>query len=207
MSNKIHPYYYSASKRLFDLIFSIILLILSLPLIIITGLLVWASSGCPIVFKQRRAGLNKDPFLIYKFRTMIKNASHLKQKYRQRNQAPEPMFKIFNDPRLTKIGKHLSHLGLDESLQLINVLKGDMSLVGPRPLPIKEAKMLPRSWNFRFKVKPGLFSDWSLNPRRHDSLLIWKQLDQKTVKRAGIISDLQLISKNILKKITILFKS
>lgn len=125
---------------------------------------------------------------------MKPGSDEIKSKYCQYNQAPSPMFKIHNDPRFTKLGRWLSHSGLDELPQLINVIKGDMSLVGPRPLPLKEAEKIPSSWQWRFQVKPGLFSYWSLSTCRHESLEKWKQLERDTVQKGGIVSDLTLIS-------------
>jgi lipopolysaccharide/colanic/teichoic acid biosynthesis glycosyltransferase len=120
---------------------------------------------------------------------MVKNAELLRSKnqkhFAELNYAPAPMFKIKNDPRFLKIGKFLSHSGLDELPQLINILKGQMSLVGPRPLPTNEAQTLKKidpDWYFwRHQVKPGLFSLWVLNNERHKNLEAWRGLEKKTL--------------------------
>jgi lipopolysaccharide/colanic/teichoic acid biosynthesis glycosyltransferase len=136
----------------------------------------------PIFFKQKRMGQNKKSFTMYKFRTMYVGAHRHQKRYKKLNQAPGPMFKIFDDPRFVGIGKFLSRSGLDELPQIINVIKGEMNLVGPRPLPVAEAQKLDKSWDFRYQVKPGIFSEWTASPLRHKNLLLWKELDKLTVE-------------------------
>ncbi len=178
----INPYYQSWRKRVFDLCFSICLLVLLSPLFILVGLTIYVTSGFPIIFKQKRSGLNGKEFVIYKFRTMEKNASITKHKYLKFNEAPLPMFKIHNDPRFVGFGRFFSRSGIDELPQLLNILKNEMSFVGPRPLPVKEANLLPKTWkNFREKVKPGIFSDWSLAEKRHSDIKQWEKLEQATI--------------------------
>ena len=110
----------------------------------IIGLIVKIFSIGPVLFKQNRAGKFKKPFIIYKFRTMVTDAEKLKEAITNLNEADGPVFKIKNDPRYTLIGKFLAHTGLDELPQLINIVKGEMSFVGPRPLPINEANKIPK---------------------------------------------------------------
>jgi lipopolysaccharide/colanic/teichoic acid biosynthesis glycosyltransferase len=187
--NFIHSSFFSYSKRIIDLFITCIILPLYLPFFIVLWLTSLWQIGYPIIFKQKRAGKNGKEFTIYKFRTMVKNAESLRsrnqEKFAKLNYAPKPMFKIENDPRFTKFGKVLSKTGLDELPQIINIIKGDMSLVGPRPLPISEAKELkkidPDWYLWRHQVKPGLFSLWVLDDRRHQSLKIWKQLERDTL--------------------------
>lgn len=193
----IHPYYNSSKKRLFDIIFALIALTFSFPIWMTIIPIIFITTGTPVFFKQKRAGKNKKPFGMYKFRTMNKNAHKEKIKYRHLNQAPEPMFKIFDDPRFVGIGKFLSKTGLDETPQFINILKGEMSFVGPRPLPIDEAKKLPSSWGFRFMVKPGIFSEWTISKNRHESLNKWKILEKKTIKNGTYKYDIRLIIESI----------
>jgi len=167
----------------------IILIIILLPISIITWPFLLWKIGHPIIFKQKRMGQYDKTFTVYKLRTMVKNAESLRSKNHQQlvdlNYAPTPMFKIGNDPRFFGIGKFLSHSGLDELPQLINVLKDQMSLVGPRPLPIAEAKALkkidPDWYLWRHQIKPGLFSLWVLDDNRHKSLQAWKKLEKKTL--------------------------
>jgi lipopolysaccharide/colanic/teichoic acid biosynthesis glycosyltransferase len=205
---KIHPYYYSRTKRVFDLLVSILLLISLSPLILATGLLVFFTAGSPIIFKQKRLGKNGKIFIILKFRTMEKNASLTKYKYSNLNEAPEPMFKIHNDPRFVGLGKFLSKSGFDELPQLINIIKGEMSLVGPRPLPVKEAKALPKNWReFRENVKPGIFSYWALSNSKHKDGKQWEKLELKTVTKGSPTQDLRLIANTIKSQLILTFKN
>jgi lipopolysaccharide/colanic/teichoic acid biosynthesis glycosyltransferase len=201
MATTLHPYYFSQTKRTFDIVLAVVFLSLSLPVWSILIPVVFLTIGKPVFFKQRRAGLHKKAFTMYKFRTMQKNASLTKKTYKYLNQAPEPMFKIFDDPRFVGIGKFLSKTGLDETPQFINILRGEMSFVGPRPLPLSEVRKLHPSWKFRSQVKPGLFSEWTLSEKRHESLNSWKKLDQKTLSHGGIFYDLKLIVKTLFKTI------
>lgn len=187
---KIHPYYFSNNKRIFDALLAVLLLIVLTPLflLIAAGLLITA--GPPILFRQKRTGQNGKTFLLYKFRTMEKNAAMLKHKYQHLNEAPSPMFKIHNDPRFVGIGRLLSRIGLDELPQLWNILKGEMSFVGPRPLPAQEARGLAADWQrWRERVRPGIFSVWAFSKEKHASLEKWKQLEIDTLARGGIQED------------------
>jgi len=182
----INPYYYSWQKRAIDVGLAVILGILLLPLFLIVSLVIVLTSGFPIIFKQKRTGINGSEFTIYKFRTMEKNAGLTKHKYLKYNEAPLPMFKIHNDPRFVGLGRFFSRSGIDELPQLLNILKGEMSFVGPRPLPTKEAKALPKQWKiFREKVRPGIFSDWSLTEKRHADIKRWEKLELETVEKNG----------------------
>jgi lipopolysaccharide/colanic/teichoic acid biosynthesis glycosyltransferase len=138
---------------------------------------------------------------------MVTNAEQLKKKLLHKNQAPLPMFKIFSDPRFIIGGKFLSATGIDELPQLFNVLRGEMSLVGPRPLPLEEAAKLPKSWHFRFLVKPGLFSHWSASQDRHKSLRHWKDLELQTLVEGGPFSDAVLIVQIIITILKTVIKS
>lgn len=197
MPQTVHPYYHSRLKRNFDILLSLVLLVGLSPLLMLIGLGVFITIGQPILFKQKRVGLNKQIFTMFKFRTMKPGAENLRTDYEHLNQAPYPMFKIFTDPRFVGIGKWLSQTGFDEFPQLINILRGEMSFIGPRPLPVNEAKLLKSDWNFRYEVKPGIFSYWTLSPDRHKSLAIWKKLDQKTLAKGGLQFELWLISQMV----------
>lgn len=159
--------------------------------------------GSPIFFTQLRSGKNKKPFAIYKFRTMHKSAEKLRYKLNARNEAPFPMFKMMNDPRFVGIGKWLSQIGFDELPQLVNVLTGDMSLIGPRPLPVAEADLLDQSWDFRYSVRPGIFSEWAADETKHDSLKHWKTIEENMLNRGSLLHDINIIvmiMKMLLKK-------
>ncbi|GIK84384.1 MAG: hypothetical protein BroJett025_10060 [Patescibacteria group bacterium] len=193
----IHRYYHSRSKRILDFFLALSLLTLLSPLIVCLCCSTGIVGGKPVVYKQMRLGKNKKPFILYKIRTMKKGASVLQQKLKDLNEAPYPMFKIANDPRFTRIGKYLSRLGLDEIPQIINIIKGEMSFIGPRPLPIYEASQLDDTWDFRYKVKPGILSTWALSPKRHDSLAEWKKLEISGLQCASIANDIRLIIRSV----------
>ena len=155
--------------------------------------------GSPIFFTQLRSGKNKKPFAIYKFRTMHKSAEKLRYLLNTKNEAPFPMFKMENDPRFVGIGKWLSQIGFDELPQLVNVLTGDMSLIGPRPLPVAEADLLDQSWDFRYSVRPGIFSEWIVDKKRHVSLNEWQRIEKKSLSSASLWLDIFLIWRIICK--------
>lgn len=188
-------------KRAFDLLSSILIISVITPFVIFAyPLLIWLI-GKPIFFRQLRTGKNDRPFTMYKLRSMKKNAQESKKRYIGENEAPAPMFKIFNDPRFIKkaiklpgskktkvlaVGQFLSKSGLDEIPQLLNILKGEMSLIGPRPLPVNEAEAIKRtdpSWyKWRHSVNPGIFSAWAADPEHNLSLKHWKKLEKETLE-------------------------
>ena len=140
---------------------------------------------------------------------MVKDAEKLKVKYKKLNESDGPTFKIDNDPRYTKIGKFLSHTALDEIPQLINIIKGEMSFVGPRPLPIGEAKKISKKYEKRFSVLPGMTSLWVVRGTDHSSFAKWMQLDLEYIKRKNWQYDLQILIKTgrmVVKFITNSFK-
>lgn len=175
-----------------------ILLILSFPFWVIVGILIKLTSNGPIIFKQKRMGKGKIPFTMYKFRTMVENAEYLKAKYLKLNEADGPVFKIRNDPRYTKVGKFLARVALDELPQLINVLKGEMALVGPRPLPLDEARKIPKIYEARFSVLPGMTSLWVIKGGHSLSFEQWMELDLEYIKRRSFFYDLRIFAQTIL---------
>ena len=194
---EIHPYYHSCEKRAFDLIIAVSLLIIIFPCLLLIGLGIFLTSGWPIFYIQKRYGINKKTFKIIKFRTMYVGAEKNQWRYKKNNQAPSPMYKNWEDPRFVGIGRWLSKIGLDELPQLFNIIKGDMSLVGPRPLPVYEAEKLNKNWNFRYKVKPGIFSEWSAVTNKINSLQDWKKLEKETLKIGGIKYEVKIILKTL----------
>lgn len=171
---------------------------------LIISFIIYFSVGSPVFFKQKRLRQKTKTFTIYKFRTMVKNAQLIRKKYQKLNQAPAPMFKIDNDPRFVGIGKFLSRTGLDELPQLINIIKGEMSFVGPRPLPVTEARKLSKAWQFRYQVKPGIFSFWANSPERNQSLSKWKSLEIETLKQGGLRFELSLMVKVVKQQLRVL---
>ena len=197
----IPQYNYSQRKRSFDLVVGSCLLLISFPTLLFFSFVQLLSSGWPIFYSQKRLGRNKKIFTLYKFRTMRIGADLEQKALQKQNIAPLPMFKIVNDPRFTRLGYFLSRTGLDELPQLINVLKNDMSLVGPRPLPVKEGNALSVDWHWRWQVKPGLFSYWVLSDKRYKSLEKWKHLEKQTVQISTTTESLRVIIQ-ILKQQT-----
>ena len=129
---------------------------------------------------------------------MVSGAERLKWRYRHLNEADGSVFKIRNDPRFTKVGKFLAKTGLDELPQFINVLKGDMSLVGPRPLPVNEAKKLTKKQKARTLVRPGITSSWVVEGTHVLSFEKWMQLDREYIRRASIGKDIEILLKTAL---------
>ena len=162
-------------KRSLDILGSILGLVLLSPIFLIVSALIKIESNGPIFFIQKRVGLNGKEFDMYKFRSMVVNAEELKEKLKNKNEMSGPMFKIKNDPRITKVGKFIRKTSIDELPQLVNVLKGDMSLVGPRPsLPNEVNEFKP--WMLRrLDVKPGITCYWQVMGRNKlDIKLIFK---------------------------------
>lgn len=174
-----------------------IILLISLPVIVVVALLIFGLSGLPVFYRQRRTGYHGKSFIMYKFRTMIASAEKIKGEYRSLNEASGPVFKIKNDPRFTGIGKFLSHTGLDELPQLFNVFLGDMALIGPRPLPIKEAKKLKTWMKARELVKPGIISPWILEGYHRQSFDEWMKSDLRYVNDKSFISDVLLSFRTV----------
>lgn len=190
---KVAKYYHSSKKRALDIVFSLLLIFLISPFAIIFLLYFKIFIGGPLIYKQLRNGKNKKIFTLYKIRTMNIGADKLQKKLQKLNQAPYPMFKIDNDPRFIAIGKKMSAFGLDEIPQLLNILKGEMSFVGPRPLPVDEGNLLDKTWDFRYMVKPGILSKWALSPDRHKSLSAWKKLELDDLKNGSLKTDIEII--------------
>lgn len=187
-----------AVKRTFDLIASSILLVLLSPLFLFIAIAIKATSPGPILFKQIRVGLNGRRFTLYKFRSMVEDADSKKQELLNLNEMDGPVFKIKDDPRLTRIGRFLRRTSLDEFPQLINVLKGNMSIVGPRPpLPEEVANYKPRQRR-RLSMKPGLTCLWQIKGRnRITDFNKWMELDLWYIDNWSLKLDFKIFLKTI----------
>ena len=186
---------YNFSKRILDLVLSLLALVILSPLLLIVAIVIRIESKGPIIFSQKRIGLNGKVFKMYKFRSMVVNAEELKGKLEKKNEMSGPMFKIKDDPRITKVGKFIRKTSIDELPQLINIVIGDMSLVGPRPsLPNEVAKFEPWMLN-RLNVKPGLTCYWQVSGRNNIDFIEWMKLDLKYVDERSFLLDLKLIFK------------
>ena len=186
---------YNISKRALDIIASTLGLIILSPILLVVAILIKLESKGPAMFSQKRIGLNKKEFKMYKFRSMVQNAEELKEKLAKENEMSGPMFKMKNDPRVTKVGRFIRKTSIDELPQLINVLKGEMSLVGPRPsLPKEVSKFEP--WMLkRLSVKPGLTCYWQVSGRNNIDFEDWMKLDLQYVNDRSFWLDLKLIFK------------
>ena len=185
-------------KRIFDVLGAATLLILTSPLLLLGALAVLFTSPGSIIFVQERVGLNKRMFRMYKFRTMVINADKLQAGLESANEMDGPVFKIQNDPRITRVGKWLRKTSIDELPQLVNVLKGDMSLVGPRPLPVRDYYGFAEDWQRRrFSVRPGLTCFWQISGRNNISFEKWMQLDMEYIDQWSFWLDLKIIFRTI----------
>jgi exopolysaccharide biosynthesis polyprenyl glycosylphosphotransferase len=198
----VHPHGITGSrsiiKRTIDIVGSGVLISLFLPLFIITGLLIRLSSRGPILFSQERIGLNKRTFRMLKFRTMVSDAELLQVALEPLNEAAGPAFKIRDDPRITPLGKLLRKTSIDELPQLINVLQGKMSLVGPRPLPMRDYNGFEKDWHRRrISVRPGITGLWQINGRDHCSFDEWMELDLQYIDQWSLLLDWQVLLKTI----------
>jgi len=185
-------------KRMFDLFFSSIFLLVLSPLFIIIPILIRATSAGPIIFKQLRVGENGRIFTFYKFRTMIAGAHDKKQLFEHDNIMEGPVFKVRNDPRVTRIGRFLRVSSLDELPQLLNVIKGEMSLVGPRP-PLPEEVAKYKNWQRkRISVRPGLTCIWQVSGRSTiNSFSKWVNMDIQYINNYSLFLDLYLLLRTI----------
>ena len=189
-------------------LFFAVVVILLLPVYVFLSLLIFLSSGWPVFFVQKRVGKDGLVFQIYKFRTMINGAEKKQIGLKKVNEADGPVFKIRNDPRYTKIGKFLSHSGLDELPQLFNVLKGEMNFIGPRPLPVEEEKKINKKYRKkRSSVKPGILSPWVLNGYHKLPFNEWMKSDLDYVKNESFIYDMKIVGKSAIFLIKLFFET
>nr|WP_106784350.1 sugar transferase [Lysinibacillus timonensis] len=190
---------YSFSKRAIDLISSIIALIVLLPLFIVIALIIKLEDrNGPVLFKQIRVGKNGREFYMYKFRSMVSNAEELKMTLLEQNEATGPVFKMKHDPRVTKVGRFIRKTSIDELPQLLNVLKGEMSLVGPRPPLPDEVAQYTSYENQRLSVTPGLTCYWQVSGRSNIGFDEWVELDLKYIRERSFLVDCKLILKTVL---------
>ena len=187
-----------ACKRLLDIFVSALLLFLLAPIFLLVAFLIRLDASGPVFFAQDRVGLNKRRFRMYKFRTMVGDAEKRQSELESLNEADGPVFKIKNDPRITPLGRYLRKASIDELPQLLNVLKGDMSLVGPRPLPLRDYQGFEQDWvRRRFSVRPGITCLWQVNGRSSVSFKEWMELDLHYVDHWSFWLDVKLIFKTI----------
>jgi exopolysaccharide biosynthesis polyprenyl glycosylphosphotransferase len=186
------------AKRLFDLTLTLLAMPLVLPLMALIAVLIKLDSPGPVFFVQERVGLHKRTFRMYKFRSMYVDAEARMKELEHLNEAEGPIFKIRNDPRVTRLGRLLRRTSLDELPQLFNVLKGDMSLVGPRPMSLRDVNLFDRGiQRKRFSVKPGLTCLWQISGRSNLPFSRWLELDLEYIERWSLWLDLKILLKTI----------
>jgi exopolysaccharide biosynthesis polyprenyl glycosylphosphotransferase len=185
-------------KRMIDIVVSATCLVLMSPILVGAAIAIKLTSHGPVFFKQQRIGINKRRFDILKFRTMVPNAERLMAALETQNEVSGPVFKMKNDPRITSVGRFLRRSSIDELPQLLNVLKGDMSLVGPRPLPVRDFEGFSEDWQRRrFSVKPGITCLWQVNGRSGISFEQWMRLDLQYMDEWSLWLDLKILAKTV----------
>lgn len=191
--------WHSVAKGVLDFVGALVLIIATLPLMLAAAIAVKVSSHGPVLFCQRRAGLNGRPFSMLKFRSMVTNAEQLKQELAVLNEMSGPVFKVTNDPRVTRVGRWLRKWSLDELPQLFNVLRGEMSLVGPRPLPLDEvARFDDPAHRRRLSVKPGLTCLWQVSGRNDvRDFSEWVRLDLEYIDNWSIWLDVEILIRTV----------
>lgn len=189
---------YLVTKRILDIALSVLGIIFLSPLFIIVAILIKLEDrNGPVIFKQVRVGKDGKEFTMYKFRSMVANAEELKPKLMSQNEVTGPVFKIKNDPRVTKVGRFIRKTSIDELPQLFNVLKGEMTLVGPRPpLPEEVAQYTSYEWQ-RLSVRPGLTCYWQVYGRNSLPFEEWVRLDLKYIQERNLIVDIKLILRTV----------
>ncbi len=186
-------------KRCFDIVFSLLgLIFLLLPLVIIAIIIVIDSPGASPIYVQERLGKDGKPFRFYKFRSMVPDADKMLNDLLEKNEMEGPAFKIKNDPRITRFGRFIRKSSIDELPQLWNVLKGDMSLVGPRPPLPREVEQYTEYQLNRLKVTPGITCYWQIQPHRNDlSFDEWLAWDLKYIKERSFKIDIVILLKTV----------
>lgn len=200
----LHVHDSDAVKRATDIAASAILLVVFSPLFILTAFAIYIGSGPPVIYKQKRSSWKGSKgFDFYKFRSMVRNADDLRDNLQEHNESDGALFKIKNDPRVTVVGKFIRQYSIDELPQLFNVLKGDMSLVGPRPLPVQDLENMQldpadgRRMRDRAKAKPGVTGLWQVCGRSRLTFHTMMTLDLYYVRNRSLLLDLRILLRTI----------
>jgi exopolysaccharide biosynthesis polyprenyl glycosylphosphotransferase len=188
---------YAALKRAFDLAVSLAAVILLVPIIPLVAIMIKLDTAGPVLFRQERVGKNGRIFKFYKFRSMYAGAEQRKKEIEALNEQDGPVFKARSDPRVTNVGKFLRRSSLDEIPQIFNVVKGDMSVVGPRPPLPSEVEHYQPWHRRRLEVTPGITCLWQISGRSHLSFNEWMRLDMEYLKQRSIKTDLLILLKTI----------
>jgi exopolysaccharide biosynthesis polyprenyl glycosylphosphotransferase len=186
-------------KQTMDFVGGLVLLVLTAPIMLAAALIIKLTSPGPILFQQQRAGLNGRPFVMYKFRSMVTDAEQLQRELAALNEMSGPVFKVSNDPRVTPIGRWLRKYSVDELPQLLNVLRFEMSLVGPRPLPVHEVERFDDlAHRRRLSVKPGLTCLWQVSGRNDvKDFKDWVRMDLEYIDHWSLGLDCHILWRTI----------
>lgn len=188
---------YYICKRIFDIVFSFIGIIVLMPFMLIVAVIIKMDSKGHVLFRQARAGKNGKPFIMYKFRSMCDDAESQIKLLTSHNEKDGPIFKIHDDPRITRFGGIMRKTSIDELPQLLNILRGDMSFVGPRPPLLREVKQYTDYQHQRLNVKPGLTCYWQIYGRSKLSFDEWVELDLKYIRECGVKTDIKILLKTL----------
>lgn len=191
------PLAYAAGKRVFDLAVGLLVFVLVLPIFPLIALMIKLDSAGPVFYRQDRIGRGGRPFRFYKFRSMYREADRRLAELQSRNEQDGPVFKMKADPRVTPVGQFLRRSSMDEIPQILNVLRGEMSIVGPRPpLPVEVARYQP--WHRRrLDVKPGITCLWQIAGRSQIGFDEWMRLDMQYLRTRGFRTDLAIFAKTL----------
>lgn len=190
---------YRFFKRLFDIILSALgLIILAIPFLILSIIIFIDSPGASPIYTQVRVGKNGRTFKFYKFRSMIPNAEKKLDELLNKNEMEGPVFKMKDDPRITRVGRFIRRSSIDELPQLYNVFKGNMSLVGPRPPLMREVSQYTDEQMRRVSIKPGITCYWQIQPKRNSlSFDEWLALDMKYIEERSLLTDVKILVKTV----------
>jgi lipopolysaccharide/colanic/teichoic acid biosynthesis glycosyltransferase len=190
--------YRVAIKRAIDILGAAAGLILATPVLLMAAIAIKVTSPGPVLFAQERFGHRKRRFRMLKLRTMVMGAEELQSELEHRNEATGPVFKLRQDPRVTRVGRFLRKTSIDELPQLLNVLRGEMSLVGPRPLPVRDVSLFDNAYLMRrFSVLPGVTGLWQVSGRSDLPFDQWVKLDLRYIDEWSLIMDLSILGRTI----------
>lgn len=188
---------YKFLKRLFDIVLSSVAIVCLSPVFLLTAVAIRLEDGGPAIFTQQRTGKDMQPFKMYKFRSMYVNADEKMADLLENNEQAGPAFKIKNDPRITKVGRFIRKVSIDELPQLFNIIKGDMSIVGPRPILTFQMEECNAYERQRVIVQPGLTCYWQIGGRANIKWNEWVELDLNYIEDMSLWTDFKMILKTI----------
>lgn len=194
--------WYRFWKRFFDIVFSCIALAVLAVVFLVVAVFIAAEDGFPVFFVQERSGLNGKVFRMYKFRSMCRNAAEMHKYLLKDNDLDGPAFKMKDDPRITRTGRFIRKKSIDELPQLLNIIKGEMSIVGPRPLVTYETEGCTEYQKQRLLVKPGLTCYWQCSGRSDVKFEEWMEMDLQYIKDASLKTDFKIILMTVKSVLT-----